>query len=199
MTVAIDIPATAQAALDSGAMYVLCASLTLPDAQSKDGSGAPWLWTTADSNVPYGGAEYVRDGTLHGTEWSSPAQQAEGRIALALLDPHGAWEARMLAAGVRGHAVLLAHLLPHGDGLWWPMNVFRGSTESVESRVDPAEGKITRVLCEDRIFQAKVVPGEFTTDGFQRKLSEKAGLSEANYDNSHAEANVVKTKRWHTR
>lgn len=192
----IDMPATAQQALDDGVMYVLCAELTLPAPQSN--SGAPWRWTGAMRNITHGGKTYQADRTVRGTEWSTASKNAEGRIALTLFDPNGTWEGRITTAGVRGNAVTLLHLLPHGDPqVWWEMSVFNGNTESVETRRDPSAGRLLRVLLEDRVFQAKFVPGEYTTDGYQKKLSTLAGQDP--YDNSHVKAALGLTERWHTR
>ena len=197
MTVPIAVPATAQAALDAGVMYVLCVSLTLPAAQSADGAGAPWLWTNAHKNVEYQSRNYLANKTVRSTEFPTSARNAEGRVALTLYDPDRLWEQRMRSAGVRGKAVELLYLLPHGNKLWWPMQTFRGNTESVEPVNDRRDGNVLRLLVEDAVYAAKEARGEYTTDGYQKMLSSQAGQTP--HDNSHAIAAIVRQIRWHTR
>lgn len=197
MTTPIEVPAAAQAALDAGRMYVVAAELALPAAQSADGAGAPWLWTTAHRNVLHGGKTYLAGKVLRNTAFSALDRRAEGRVSLVLFDPERLWEARMLAAGVRGNAVAVQFLLPLADGTWWRMQRFAGTTEAVEPTVDRRDGRLLALKCEDALYRAKIVPGEFSTDGRQRQLSAEAGQSP--YDNSHAEAARSRRKRWHTR
>ena len=197
MTVPIDVPATAQAALDGGAMYVLCVSLTLPDAQSADGAGAPWRWTTAPRNVEHDGATHLASGPVSHVEYTSPAHDTEGRAALVLEDADRLWERRLSAAGPRGNAARLLYLLPHGDGLWWPMATFDAFTEAAEPKTDPRRGRLLRLLLEDALYRAKTARGEYATDGHQRMLSAEAGQTP--HDNSHAAAHLSRQVRWHTR
>ena len=192
-----DIPATAQQALDAGAMYVVCASLTLPAAQSADGSGAPWRWTAGQRNVLHETRTYLADKTVRNVEYSTSGQQAEGRVALVLFDSERLWEKRLVAAGTRGNAVELLCLLPHGNKLWWEMSRFDGATESIEPLTDPRDGRVLRLLVEDAVYQAKIVRGEYATDGHQKALSAEAGQTP--YDNSHAAAHLARQKRWHRR
>ena len=198
MTDVIDIPASAQAALDGGAMYTLAAVLTLPAAQSADGAGAPWRFVRWPDAITYAGQRFdAADSPLIRSAWSTAKQDSEGHAALELLDPRGVWEGRFVAAGVQGNPVTVLHLLPHGLGEWWPMDTFPAETVSVEPLFDPSLGRVLRVLLEDQIYRAKLTPGEWTTDAHQRKLSAAAGQDPP--DNSHIVAAVARTKRWHTR
>ena len=198
MTDVIDIPPAAQAALDGGAMYTVAASIQLPNAQSADGNGAAWLFTAHDADVPYNGATYLAaDSPLLRFDFPSARQSAEGEAAMVLADPGGVWESRINAAGMKGNAVTMLTLLPYGNNQGWPMDTFNAFTDSIEPKHDRREGRVLRVVCEDALFRAKEVPGEFATDGYQRKLSAQANQSP--YDNSHKITSVSRTRRWHTR
>ena len=194
----IDIPATAQAALDAGVMYTIAFELTLPAAQSADGAGEPWRYIAWHRSITYGGETFVAaDSPLLRFAWSDAKQDAEGRAAVEFADPLGVWEGRFTAAGMRGNAAVLHTLLPHGNNMWWPMETFRAETDSIERLQDSQRGRVLKILCEDQMFRAKFVPGEWTTDGYQRKLSAEKGQTPQ--DNSHIIAGIARTKRWHTR
>ena len=198
MTDVIDIPAPVQAALDSGATYTVAASIQLPNAQSADGNGAPWRFTAHDADVPYNGTVYLTtDSPLLRFDFATAKQSAEGNAAMVFADHSRVWEQRLAAAGVKGNAVTMLTLLPYGDNQWWPLDTFNGFTDTAEPKHDRREGGLLRVIVEDALFRAKEVPGEFATDGFQRKLSAQA--NQTPYDNSHKIAGVSRTRRWHTR
>lgn len=194
----IDIPAPVQAALDAGAMYTVAASIQLPDALSADGAGAPWLLTAHDADVLYNGTTYkAADSPLLRFDFATAKQSSEGNAAMVFADKGRLWENRIAAAGIKGNAVTMLTLLPYGDGQWWPMDTFNAHTDSLDPRHDRREGALLNIIVQDALFRAKEVPGEWATDGFQRKLSAQAGQTP--YDNSHKIVAVSRTRRWHTR
>ena len=87
----------------------------------------------------------------------------------------------------------IIHLLPHGAGLYFPLSVFHGFTVEARPKFDRREGRLLSLLVEDHLFHSKIVPGEWTTDEFQRAATPEGESP----DNSHILAGKARAAHWH--
>ena len=160
----LELPATVQAALDANTRYFFVFELTMPAAQ-----GGTIKWTERMRDTLYGGETWsAKTSLLRAVEFPDAAQNAEGHAAVSIYDSDGAWEKNLIAAGRRGIPVRLIYLLPHGNGLLYPLATYKLKTVDCRSRFDRREGRLLSIFVEDALFHSDIVAGEWTTDEFQR-------------------------------